>query len=102
MFIGEIKQKTERTPKIIVLPEGDEKRTLKAAGKANTFIFPCLCAGNIAYKLTERLAKARAYGPVIQGFVKPVNDLSRGCSVDDIVGVVAITVVQSQALQEKR
>ena len=89
---GELQLDAAIVPSVAKLKAKDSK----VAGKANVLIFPDLDAGNIGYKLVQRFAHADAYGPVTQGMAAPVNDLSRGCSVTDIVGTVAITAVQAE------
>ncbi len=92
---GELQADCALVPSVGALKAPDSP----VAGKANVLISPNIDAGNIGYKLVQRLAKADAFGPVMQGMGKPVNDLSRGCSVEDIVGTVAITCIQAQAQQ---
>ncbi|MDD3375341.1 MAG: phosphate acyltransferase [Candidatus Omnitrophica bacterium] len=89
---GELQADSALVPEVAAWKLNDSD----VAGKANVLIFPTLDAGNIGYKLTERLANARAIGPIILGTIQPCSDLSRGCSVDDIIACTALTVIRAQ------
>jgi phosphate acetyltransferase len=93
----EIKIEGELQADAALVPSVGQKKApgSEIAGHANVLVFPCLEVGNIAYKLVQRLGNADAIGPILQGIAKPVNDLSRGCSVDDIYKMVAITACQA-------
>jgi phosphate acetyltransferase len=90
---GELQLDAALVPEVAAMKFGEDS---DVAGKANVLIFPSLDAGNIGYKLTERLAQARAIGPIILGTIQPCSDLSRGCSVEDIIDCTALTVVRAQ------
>jgi len=94
---GELQADSAIVPEIAKRKVADSE----VAGRANVLIFPNLDAGNICYKLTERLAKARAIGPIILGTIQPCSDLSRGCSVDDIIDCTAVTVIRAQSIKEE-
>ena len=85
-----------------IVPEVGQKKApgSKIAGNANVLVFPTMQAGNIAYKLVQRIAGVEAVGPILQGMAAPINDLSRGCSVDDIVNLVAITANQAVGMKK--
>lgn len=106
-IIGALKIVKEKRPELIidgemqldaaVIPDVGSKKApgSEVAGKANTLIFPDLQSGNIGYKIAQRFGNAQAYGPFLQGFAKPISDLSRGCSIEDIVNTSAVTLTQS-------